>query len=118
MDLLNDIQLELERLKLQLGHFPDSFYNVETIKLSLDKMEDYLNDGITEYEQHAFQLSRGPEDVLFERMTWLIDFTGHFRSSRFAHFAFSYAEALAAIREELLPLKSVLRSKSSSSKAD
>jgi len=105
MDVLNEAQLELERLNLEIGHFPDSFSGHQQLTLALGNMESYLRDILTEYEKFWPKLKKEAGDVRFAELPMLNDFTGRYSQSKFkGQFARSYDVALALIRQELLPL--------------
>jgi hypothetical protein len=109
MRTCQDVQFSLQRLKLELGHFPDSFRSNADLDSSVGKMIDYVGKLLEEYEKHAPSLREAANRVTFATLVKLNDFTGGQNDSSFQkEFEVSHDRALAVIRQELLPLKLVL----------
>lgn len=110
MAILNDVQLELERLKLHLGHFPDAFTGGEKLDTTLREMEAYLRKILDEYEKTAPVLRSAPNTVMVGDLKILTDFTGAAEKSEFeTRFAKQYDLAVGLVRQDLLPLRAVLQ---------
>jgi multisubunit Na+/H+ antiporter MnhC subunit len=109
MTAVTDTQLILERLELELGHFPTSFELHDQLKAALRRMHDYLENVLVEYEKYSPDLRKAPNEVAFKTLTCLDDFTSAPKQGQYLNvFEVSYDSALALIRKQLLPLDMVL----------
>lgn len=103
---LDKSQLRLERLKLELGNFPDAFKEFGELATQISSMEEYIRCIHKEYEKNWSKLRGDPTQVKFEDLGALREFTGNCEDSKFeAKFAKPYDKALGLIRQELLPFK-------------
>ncbi len=104
---LNEVQLALERLKIEAGNFPGAFSASVKLEQCLQQMEAYLRNVTKEYEQHWSGLAKDPPTVRFDQLLELDDFTGPFAETRFSEFSTNYYTALRLIRRDLLPIQDV-----------
>jgi hypothetical protein len=109
MATLNDAQLDLERLVLELGHFPDSFRGSPDLSKTLGSMESYVRRVLTEFEEKLPTLRNNAGTTPFSSLAKLVDFTSSNRTSEFgSKFSDGHDKALGLIRVELLPLRVAL----------
>jgi hypothetical protein len=111
MAVLQEVQSDLKRLILEVGHFQGSFSASSNLIIALEKMKQYVCHILDEYERHGRKLLTIPGEVDCRSLGRLIDFTGkpqqkdgNYSKDIFA----SYDEALVIVRDELLPLKKIV----------
>ncbi len=110
MDVLNEAQLELERLIVEVGNFPDAFSEHKQLTIAISSMESYIRSVLEEYEKRWPQLATVPGNVNVTVLEGLNDLAGPYSGSRFrTDFADRYDDAIGYMREELLPLKRAVK---------
>jgi hypothetical protein len=100
-----DSSLSLERVKLEIDRFPDSFSRFSDLKTTLVDMYGYLDGLLLEYETVHPNLKVNATLAQFTKVT---DFTSADSQSNYTKTFFgSYEKAVGYVKQDLLPLKAV-----------
>ncbi len=105
MELINDRQLELEKLRDLLENTPSAFRAKARTKLvdCFDCMEDYLGHLVSEYEESWISISTGSSRRALLDLSRLVDLTGPYKGSLFSRsFCKKFSRASFLIRKELI----------------
>lgn len=74
LETVNDAQLDLEALVLDLGTSHQTFSAQEVVKKSLNSMESYLGEIVTEYEENRRKFDEASHTFLLHSLPKLGDF--------------------------------------------
>lgn len=99
MKEINDLQLELEELKIDARALPP-FVQMKKLENSLDIMENYLGEIVSEYEKYCPKI-RNNEPVSLKMLTCLDEFTGEDKKNFKESFSEKYAAAIGEISKNL-----------------
>jgi hypothetical protein len=112
MTVIQEVHSEVERLILEADCFPglsSSRANHVKLGFALKDMERYLSSLLEEYEKNWPKVQATPTQVVFTMLPKLQDFTSYFPQANYQKLLASpYDRALVIIRDDLLPLKTVV----------
>lgn len=103
MEEINEIQLQIEVLAKETEAFQGIFSAHAELQNNIDKMEEYLNNIINEYEHVAPEATGDPLVYSLASVPQASDLLGPYQGSSFrTEFVKTYYEALDKVRSELI----------------
>ena len=104
MQLINETQLQLEVLEKDITSNAKLFTHKAEITSNIDKMEEYLNQIVDEYEHTTIQVESDSQGKLLTiNYPKLHDLVGNYRGSEFrTEFVHAYYSSLEKIRDDLV----------------
>lgn len=103
MEELNEVQLRVEIIAKEIEAFQGLFGHYIELQMNIDKMEEYLNLIINEFEHNAPAQSGSPLKFSLKDLPEIADYLGPYKGSKFrTEFIKPYYEGLDILRSELL----------------
>lgn len=103
MEEVNEVQLRIELIAKEVEAFQSLFGRYAELQANIDKMEEYLNSIINEFEHGAPVQSGRPASFSLQDLPKAADYLGEYKGSKFrTEFIKPYYLGLDILRSELL----------------